>query len=211
MTTTNDPAEIARALRRYKPFAPIVKAAGPPPVQRRSPVPARYPALVRSIVYQQLAGAAASAIHGRLAAACGVSVSPTAIDALSEDALISFGLSGAKRAAIRDLTAHVDAGTVRLDQHGRMSDDDVTEDLVKVRGIGPWTAQMYLLFCLGRTDVWPTGDLGVRHGWSLLHDLSPMISEKELVTAGAPLAPHRSAVAWYCWEAVHIERGQPTT
>lgn len=211
MTQTNDPATIARALRRHKPFAPIVKAAGPPPPQRRAPVAARYPELVRSIVYQQLAGAAASAIHGRLAGACGRGVTPAALDRLSEDDLISFGLSGAKRAALRDLTAHVDAGTVRLDRHGRMSDDAVIEDLVKVRGIGPWTAHMYLLFCLGRTDVWPTGDLGVRHGWSLLHDLSPMITEKELLAAGAPFAPHRSAVAWYCWEAVHIERGQPTT
>jgi DNA-3-methyladenine glycosylase II len=208
MTATNDPATIARTLRRYKPFAPIIKSVGPPPVQRRSPVSARYPELVRSIVYQQLAGAAASAIHGRLAAGCHGRVEPSHVDRLSEDQLISYGLSGAKRAAIRDLTRHVDEGTVRLDRHGRMDDDAVIEELVQVRGSGPWTAQMYLLSCLGRTDVWPVGDLGVRHGWSLMHDLSPMITEKDLVDAGEHLAPHRSAVAWYCWEAVHIERGQ---
>jgi 3-methyladenine DNA glycosylase/8-oxoguanine DNA glycosylase len=161
---------------------------------------------VRSIVYQQLAGAAASAIHARLEAGCANSVSPQAIDSLSDDELASFGLSGAKRASIRDLTAKVDAGEVRLERHGRLSDDEVIAELVTVRGIGPWTAQMYLMSSLGRPDVWPIGDLGVRHGWSLMHGLDEMISPRELDEAGAALSPHRSAVAWYCWEAVAISR-----
>jgi DNA-3-methyladenine glycosylase II len=176
-------------------------------VQRRQRAAARYPFLVRSIVFQQLAFQAANAIHGRLIDGCGEAVTPEAIDALSDGELTGFGLSGTKRAAIRDLTAQVDAGDVRLDRHGRQGDAVVIEDLVKVRGIGPWTAQMYLMFCLGRTDVWPTGDFGVRNGWSIIHGLDPMISAKDLETAGAPLAPHRSAVAAYCWSAVDLARG----
>ena len=208
MSTTNDPVAVAAALRRYKPFAKLIKDIGPPPVQRRRAPATRYPYLVRSIVYQQLAGSAANAIHGRLVDGCAGAVTPSALDALSDDDLIGFGLSGAKRAAIRDLTAHVDRGDVRLDLHGRWSDEQVMDDLVKVRGIGPWTVQMYLMSSLGRTDVWPSGDLGVRYGWSILHGLDPVITAKDLETAGEPLAPHRSAVAWYCWEAVGIARGQ---
>ena len=206
MTVTNDPLAVARVLRRYPPLRDLIKSVGPPPVQRRAVARGRYTYLVRSIVFQQLAGAAASAIYGRLAAACSDGVVPSNVDALDDDALTSFGLSGAKRAAIRDLTTHVDAGTVRLDRHGRWSDDDVMADLVKVRGIGPWTVQMYQMSSLGRPDVWPTGDLGVRFGWSLLHDLDPMITPKALEIAADDLAPHRSAVAWYCWEAVHRHR-----
>jgi len=208
VSQTNDPAAVAKSLRRYKPLAPIVKIVGPPPVQRRRAPATRYPYLVRSIVYQQLAGSAANAIHGRLVAGCGGTVSASAIDHLSEDELATFGLSGAKRAAIRDLTEHVDRGDVRLDLHGRWDNDAVMEDLVKVRGIGPWTVQMYLMSSLGRPDVWPTGDLGVRYGWSLLHGLDPVISPRELELAGEPLAPHRSAVAWYCWEAVGLFRSK---
>ena len=208
MTQTNDPAAIIRQLRKYAPLAPVIRQVGSPPLQRRAPASTRYPYLVRSIVYQQLAGSAASAIHGRLVAACRGEVLPRSIDQLSDDQMALVGLSGAKRRAIRSLTEHVDAGEVRLDQHARWSDDRVVEDLVKVQGIGPWTAQMYLMSSLGRTDVWPTGDYGVRYGWSLLHDLDPMISPKQLEAAGAALAPHRSAVAWYCWEAVSISRGQ---
>jgi 3-methyladenine DNA glycosylase/8-oxoguanine DNA glycosylase len=206
VTTTNDPAAIAKSLRRYEPLRALVKTVGPPPVQRRAPVGSRYTYLVRSVVYQQLAGAAASAIYGRLAAACGDRVLPDAVDALSDDQLISFGLSGAKRAAIRDLTNHVDERTVRLDRHAHWDDEEVMADLVKVRGIGPWTVQMYQMSSLGRPDVWPTGDYGVRNGWSLLHNLEPMITPKILELAAEPLAGHRSAVAWYCWEAVRLQR-----
>lgn len=206
MTITNNPRDIARSLRRYGPLRDLIKVVGPPPVQRRDAVNKRFTYLVRSIVYQQLAGAAASAIYTRLAGACAEGVVPAGIDGLRDDELSAFGLSGAKRAAIRDLTRHVDAGTVRLDRHGRWRDDDVMDDLVKVRGIGPWTVHMYQMGSLGCPDVWPTGDYGVRAGWSLLHDLDPMITPKELAIAAAPLAPHRSAVAWYCWEAVNLSR-----
>jgi DNA-3-methyladenine glycosylase II len=208
MSPTNDPEETAKALAKYRPLRAVIGKVGPPPALRRAAASTRYAYLVRSIVYQQLAGSAASAIHGRLAAGCGGTVSAATVDALSEEEMASFGLSGAKRAAIRDLTVKVDAGEVRLDRHARMSDDQVVSDLVKVRGIGPWTAQMYLMSSLARPDVWPTGDLGVRYGWSLLHGLEETITPKALEVAGASLAPYRTAVSWYCWEAVALERGE---
>jgi DNA-3-methyladenine glycosylase II len=210
VSPTNDPAAIAAALRKYKPLRPVIDQVGPPPIQRRQPTAARYPFLVRSIVFQQLASRAASAIHGRLCEGCGGTVSASAIDALSDKKMTGFGLSATKRSAIRDLTAHVDAGQVRLNRHGRLADDAIIDELVQVRGIGPWTAQMYLMFCLGRTDVWPTGDFGVRNGWSIIHGLDPMITAKDLEPAGAPLSPHRSAVASYCWSAVDLFRN-PTS
>jgi DNA-3-methyladenine glycosylase II len=206
VSATNDPAAIAAELRRYKPLRPIIDEVGPPPLQRRLGTAARYPFLVRSIVFQQLASHAATAIHGRLIDGCDGKVSASAIDSLSDAQLAGFGLSGTKLAAIRDLTSHVDSGQVRLERHGRLDDDSVIDELVEVRGIGPWTAQMYLMFCLGRTDVWPTGDFGVRNGWSVIHRLDPMITAKDLESAGAALSPHRSAVASYCWAAVDLAR-----
>jgi len=164
--------------------------------------------LVRAIVFQQLAGNAATAIHNRLLAACDGRVTPDAIDGLDDLELSTCGLSGSKAAAIRDLTVKVDEGTVRLDRHARMDDDAVIADLVQIRGIGTWTAHMYLLGPMGRTDVWPNGDYGVRMGWSLLHDLDPMVTERNLLTAADALAPHRSAVAWYCWQEVGRRRAE---
>ncbi len=208
MSQTNDPALIARTLEKYRPLRAIIREVGPPPVQRRAPASTRFPYLVRSIVYQQLAGSAASAIHGRLVSGCGGKVTTAAVDRLSDDDLASFGLSGAKRAAIRDLSAKIQTREVRLDRHARLTDDEIIDDLVAVRGVGPWTAQMYLMSSLGRGDVWPTGDLGVRYGWTLLHALETTITPKALEAAGERLAPYRTAVSWYCWEAVALHRGQ---
>lgn len=161
----------------------------------------RFPTLVRSIIYQQLAGKAAAAIHGRVNAALKGDVAPQRLLRLSDEACQEAGLSRAKRDALRDLAEHVVDGRVDLTKHGRLSDDAVIAELVSVRGIGPWTAQMYLMHTLGRGDVWPVLDYGVRNGWSLLHRRDEMISPKELAVAGASLAPYRSSVAWYCWQA----------
>lgn len=160
--------------------------------------------MVRAIVFQQLAGRAANAIHGRLVAAVNGVISPENIVGLSDTTCAECGLSAAKRDAIRDLALKVLDGSVRPDRHGRMSDDDVVAELVTVRGIGPWTAQMYLMSQLGRHDVWPALDYGVRNGWSLLHSMNEMISVKELSHAADHLAPYRSSVAWYCWQRVDL-------
>ena len=182
-------------------FGPVVAAVGPPPALRSTPPDERFATLVGSVVAQLLSVKAGDTITDRIVAACGGEITTDAILALSHDELRSTGVSNAKAATIRDLAVHVHTGTLELDRHGRMSDDAVLRELVAVRGIGEWTAHMYLLFTLGRLDVWPVGDLGVRDGWSLLHGIDPMIPARELLGAGEPFRGFRSAVAWYCWRA----------
>jgi DNA-3-methyladenine glycosylase II len=157
---------------------------------------------VESIVFQQLAGAAASTIHRRLVVALGGEVVPEAVLGLASEELRAAGLSGNKAASIRDLAAKVTDGTVLLDPRrlAREGDDEVIARLSSVRGIGRWTAEMFLLFQLGRLDVWPAGDLGVRRGFGVAWG-TPMPSARELEPLGDPFRPYRSAVAWYCWRA----------
>jgi 3-methyladenine DNA glycosylase/8-oxoguanine DNA glycosylase len=168
-------------------------------------VAARFEAIARSIVYQQLAGRAAATIWGRFRALTdGPVLAPEAVLALDDAALRGAGLSGAKAAAVRDLALKTSTGAVRLESLGRRSDDEVVEELCQVRGVGPWTAHMFLLFHLHRMDVWPTGDLGVRNGYRLAWALDEMPTPKELAELGEPFRPYRSVVAWYCWRAVDV-------
>ncbi len=184
-------------------LARLVQLVGPPQV--RPSHQTHFAALVRSVVYQQLAGAAANAIHGRLVAALDGDVSPDALLALAPETLRAAGLSANKSASVRDLAAKVLDGTVVLERRGlaRESDEEVIGRLSTVRGIGRWTAQMFLLFQLRRLDVWPTGDLGVRRGYGLAWGV-PMPTERELGPLGEPLRPYRSIAAWYCWRACEV-------
>jgi DNA-3-methyladenine glycosylase II len=164
-------------------------------------------ALVRAIVYQQLAGRAAQAIHGRVRAAVDGTLTPEALAAVPDETLRAAGLSAAKLASLRDLSAKVLDGTVVLDATSRLSDDDIMARLVAVRGIGRWTAEMYLIFERRRLDVWPVDDLGVRQGYGLAWGLEPAPTAKELAPLGERFRPYRSVVARYCWEAVALFRG----
>jgi DNA-3-methyladenine glycosylase II len=183
----------------------LVAEAGPAKV--RPPELSHFEALVRAVVYQQLAGAAASAIHGRLVAALG-EVGPEQVLAQPDEALRAVGLSGAKAASLRDLAAKVLDGTVVLDPAGLRteSDAEVVARLSTVRGIGKWTAEMFLMFQLRRLDVWPTGDLAVRKGFGLAWG-TPTPTAKELEPLGDPYRPYRSVVAWYCWRAAELYQG----
>jgi len=167
-----------------------------------------FAALVRDITYQQLAGRAAETIHGRLRAALDDDVQPETLLALPADAMRGAGLSANKAASLRDLAEKVLDGTVVLDPRrlSRESDEEVIARLITVRGIGEWTAQMFLLFQLRRLDVWPTGDLGVRKGYGLAWGI-PMPSARELDPLGDPLRPYRSVAAWYCWRATEVYAG----
>jgi DNA-3-methyladenine glycosylase II len=187
-------------------IAGLVARVGPPAL--RKPFDTHFAALVRSIVYQQLAGKAAAAIHGRLVAALGGDVTPENLLALSDEAMRAAGLSGNKTASLRDLAAKVLDGTVVLDPAGlrREPDDEVIGRLSTVRGIGVWTAQMFLLFQLRRLDVWPTGDLGVRRGYGLGWGI-PMPTPKQLEALGDAFVPYRSVAAWYCWRACEVYAG----
>ena len=200
-------AEAARILATRDPvIARLLAEAGPPRFRR--PQGSYFAALVRAIVYQQLAGAAAAAIHGRLVAALGDDVQPEALLALPDQSLRAAGLSANKAASLRDLATKVLDGTVVLFPRAlsRQSDEEVVARLSTVRGIGPWTAQMFLMFQLRRLDVWPTGDFGVRRGYGLAWHV-PMPTARELEPLGDPYRPYRSVVAWYCWRAAELYAG----
>jgi DNA-3-methyladenine glycosylase II len=183
----------------------LIAEAGLPKVSR--PTETHFAALVRAITYQQLAGAAATAIHGRLITALG-EVTPERLLALPAEALRAAGLSGNKAASLTDLATKVLDGTVILDppRLRRLSDDDVVARLSEVRGIGKWTAEMFLMFQLQRLDVWPTGDLGIRKGFGLAWGI-PTPTPKQLEPLGEPFRPYRSVLAWYCWRAAELYGG----
>jgi DNA-3-methyladenine glycosylase II len=200
-------AQAAEILAERDPvIARLIADAGPPRLRR--PAESGFAALVRAIVYQQLAGAAAAAIHGRLIAALDGDVTPEALLALSDESLRAAGLSASKVLSLRDLAGKVLDGTVVLSGRGlsRQSDEEITTRLSSVRGIGPWSADMFLMFQLRRLDVWPTGDLGVRRGYGLAWNV-PTPSARELQPLGDPFRPYRSVVAWYCWRAVELYAG----
>jgi DNA-3-methyladenine glycosylase II len=186
-------------------FAAMVDRAGIVKLRARNPE-GSFAALVRSITFQQLAGAAASTIHGRFRVLIDGDLTPEAVLALSEEQMRSAGLSGAKTASIRDLSAKVLDGTVILDGINRLSDEEIIERLVTVRGIGRWTAEMFLLFQLHRMDVWPVDDLAIRAGYGLIHGLTNPPKAKELIELGDVYRPYRSVVTMYCYEAVHLSR-----
>ncbi|MGZ4140448.1 MAG: DNA-3-methyladenine glycosylase family protein [Actinomycetota bacterium] len=188
----------------------LIKQAGPSVIgQRRSKT--SFEALARAIVFQQLAGRAAAAIYGRVVALFPQGLSPQAVLTATEEDLRSAGLSVAKVLSIRDLASKATDGTVPLRSLGRLDDDEIIARLVTVRGIGRWTAEMFLLFQLGRPDVWPVDDLGVRNGYRIAYELAAMPSAKELAPLGEAFRPFRSYAAWYCWQAVHIARGDMVT
>jgi DNA-3-methyladenine glycosylase II len=200
-------AAAARELAGRDPvMAELVRLAGLPRFSR--PTETHFAALVRSILYQQLAGAAAAAIHRRLILALDGEVTPDRLAALPTETLRAAGLSGNKTLSLQDLAAKVLDGTVVLDNRGlaRKSDDEVAARLTAVRGIGPWTAEMFLMWQLRRLDIWPVGDLGVRKGYGLAWKI-PMPTPKVLEPLGEPLRPYRSVAAWYCWRACEIYAG----
>jgi 3-methyladenine DNA glycosylase/8-oxoguanine DNA glycosylase len=194
--------------RRDRAFRDVIHHSGLPPARRSARVDERFGYLVRSIVSQLLATSAANTIHARVVETCGGRVSVASILDAGPATLKSAGLSRTKAEAMIELARHVDEGRVRIPRHGYMSDEDVLAEVTAVRGIGPWTAHMYLMHTLARTDVWPVGDYGVRNGWSIVHGLDETISERDLAREGDRFAGVRSEVAWYCWQAVHLSRGR---
>lgn len=192
--------DATRRLRADPAFGPLIECVGP--VRLRPPRGAPFASLAAAIVYQQLAGKAALTIHGRFVEALDGDVSPRSVLAASDEALRGAGLSRNKLAAIRDLAEKVAGGDVELDGLDALSDDDVVASLTRVRGIGEWTAHMYLMFDLRRPDVWPTGDLGVRQGLGRVLGMAAPPTPAEMALIGTGFRPHRSAVAWYCWRAI---------
>ncbi len=188
-------------VRRDTVVADLVDRHGACGLRGVRPPAERFESLTRAISAQQVAGAAARAIHGRFLDLFDGEPTPEAVLARRPATLRRVGLSGAKEASIRDLARKVADGDVRLDRLARHDDERVVEELTRVRGIGRWTAEMFLMFQLGRLDVWPTGDYGVRKGFGAAWRLGGTPEPGELEPRGDDFRPYRSVVAWYCWRA----------
>jgi DNA-3-methyladenine glycosylase II len=163
-----------------------------------------YEALLESIAYQSISGKAAATIFGRVKAlsAAGRAPSPDEMLKLRKRALRKAGLSGAKILAMKDLAQKTIDGVVpTLEQAERLSDQELVERLVSVRGIGAWTVEMFLIFRLGRPDVLPIHDLGVKKGWSVTYGKKHMPKPSELLAFGERWRPYRTVASWYMWRA----------
>lgn len=161
--------------------------------------------LARNIVYQQLSGRAAATIHDRFLALLGADGPvPEAVLAFDEPALRACGLSAAKVKALHDLAAHVRDGRLPMEALDTMPDQEIIDALVQVRGIGPWTAQMFLMFRLGRPDVLPVLDLGVRKGAQRIYRLRALPDAARLERLARNWRPWASVASWYCWRALEM-------
>ena len=163
----------------------------------------RFAMTVRSIVSQQLSVKAASTIHGRLETALAARhVTPAAILALEADRMRACGLSWAKVASVRDLAAKVSDGTLALESLDALDDAQVIESLTTVRGIGQWSAEMFLIFRLGRPDILPVGDVGVQRAMRKLYGLRKHPSPARMTALARPWRPYRSVACWYLWRSL---------
>jgi DNA-3-methyladenine glycosylase II len=186
-------------------MAELVERHGPPLMAPRTAGRAgsarRFAALTQAVVYQQLAGTAASAIHRRFIEGLGGSVTPESVLQGGAEGLRRAGLSAAKTTTIVELAAAVSGGEIDLGRVSRLTDSEVVASLVRVRGIGTWTAQMFCIFELGRPDVWPVTDFGVRKGYARAYGLTDLPRPRDLEEPGERFRPHRSAAAWYLWRS----------
>jgi DNA-3-methyladenine glycosylase II len=188
-----DPA-LGAALRRLPPFPGFPQGA-------ERPADSHFHALARAVVYQMLSGRAAATIHARVHALTPGSrfATPQQMLALPQDELRAAGLSRAKAAALHDLAERSLDGRLPLRSIARRPDDEVVAAIAEVRGIGPWTAQMFLIFRLGRLDVMPSTDLGVQEGLRRLDGLTERPTPRELAARAEVWAPLRSVASWALW------------
>lgn len=184
-------------VRRDAVLKGLIRAVGPCTLQHD---PDHFSVLVRSIISQQISTRAAKAIGARLLEKVR-RFQPRHILVASDDTLREAGLSQAKRLALRDLAEKCQNGTVPLKKLAAMDDEDVIETLVQVRGIGPWTAEMFLIFSLGRLDILPLGDFGLRSGMHKHYALPDLPRKEAMVKLAQPWQPYRSIGTWYIWRS----------
>lgn len=192
-------------LRKDKRFAALIKKHGKPDLTRGKNL---YQALVRSIIYQQLSGKAAGTIYGRFVALFNKPGTPAAkykfpkpeeVLHMSFDKLRSAGLSGQKLSYIHDLSTKFIDGTIKHRSLHNMSTEEVTAHLTQVKGVGVWTVHMLQIFTLGRPDVLPVGDLGIRKGFQLHFKLKNLPGPTEMEKLAKPWREHASVASWYMW------------
>ncbi len=196
-------------LKRIDPrMADVVRAVGPCRFAPRAEG-SHFEHLARAIVFQQLSGKAAGTIHGRFHALYGGRApEPGELLDTSDETLRAAGLSRQKIGYLRDLAARVDAGDVPLHAVDAMTDDEALAALMRVKGIGRWTAQIFLMFRLGRPDVLPELDLGVQKGVQLAYGLRKLPSPKQVQRIAEPWAPWRTVASWYLWRLLDVNGGQ---
>lgn len=213
-TLSFDPEEALAHLSECDPvLARLIAQAGPFTLAPE-PLQSPFVALLRAIVYQQLSGKAAATIYGRVERLFGRGKPrPDKLLAIAVTDLRAAGMSQAKVLAARDLAEKTLDGTVpTLAKLSAMTDDEIVERLVQVRGIGRWSAEMLLMFRLGRPDVLPVADLGVRRGYMLTYRKRKLPEPKALLKHGESWRPFRSVASWYFWRACDLHSGklQPT-
>ena len=205
--TTRSINKAVEALRAADPkLARAIDVVGPCTLRPRQEG-THFEHLARAIVYQQLSGSAAATIYGRFVERCGDGEAPTpeAVLAHDEATMRACGLSGAKTAAIRDLALHVVDGRLPLDAIEQLDDESVIQALIPVRGVGRWTAQMFLMFRLWRPDVLPVLDLGVRKGAQRIYNMRALPSAERLEKVARTWRPWASIASWYCWRVLDAE------
>lgn len=198
----------ARAARRHLSkadpvLARIIAEVGPLGIMPRAE---RFQALARTIIFQQLAGAAANAIYNRFVGLFPGAPFPSAEQVLakSDAELRAVGLSEKKALYIKDLAAHVRDGTLNFHRFHRMTDNEIVTDLTRVKGIGKWTAEIFLMFNLGRPDIMPADDLGVQNAVKRYYRMRQRPNRKRLLRHAERWRPYRSAAAWYLWRSLDI-------
>ncbi|HEY0966909.1 MAG TPA: hypothetical protein VGD88_05935 [Opitutaceae bacterium] len=201
-----DVTAATQALRAADPvLGEVITTVGPCQLELET-TRSLFEALMRAIIYQQLHARAAAAIHARVNALFSGAPSPAGLLTLSDESLRAAGLSAAKLLALRDLAAKAEAGTVpTLAQARRIADDELIERLTAVRGIGPWTVHMLLLFRLGRPDVMPVGDFAIRLAFSRLYRKGRDAKPAALLRHAERWRPWRSVASWYLWRSVAPE------
>jgi len=201
-----NPEAVQHLCRADKTLARLIKKVGPcdlKPRSRRTP----FESLVRSVAYQQLNGTAAETILKRFVALFPGKrfPAPRDVSATPDERLRSAGLSRAKVAAIKDIAAKTIAGVVPSSRAiAGMSEAEIVERLTAIRGVGPWTVEMLLIFTLGRPDVLPATDYGVRKGFALTYGWRDLPAPKELLAHGEKWRPHRSTASWYLWRSLEL-------
>jgi DNA-3-methyladenine glycosylase II len=202
------PAAVEHLIAADEVMARLIRRVGPCALK---PKPSRSPfeALVSAVTHQQLNGTAAMTILKRVLALYPGKRFPSPEDLLAtpDEKLRAAGLSRAKTAAIRDLAAKTIEGIVPTSAAIRkLSDVEILERLTSVRGVGPWTVEMLLIFTLGRKDILPVSDYGVRKGFALTYGWKDLPTPRELLEFGERWSPHRSTAAWYLWRALELPK-----
>ena len=191
-----------------KSFAPLIARRPLCTIGRSTRTETNFESLISSVISQQLATKAAETIHGRLVNECKGQITARKLLKLDGSNFRALGVSGAKTRTIKGLAAAVVDKSIPIDRIDEIHDDqEIFDALTSLWGIGRWTVEMFMMFQLGRLDVWPTGDLAVRRGWDIVHKNSEESDAKTLDLKGEKLHPYRSVVAWYCYQAVHESRG----